>query len=616
MEMEVQHHQEVEMTQVLSELYDIFHPTPVPLKQLSAIAISLQIWRYKVNEYRIGGKLKEFDPCSLRKDNTWMKTMLPDLPSSVYKTIEEVISRFGHSMEFWRIEHYERGFCFQYSDENHVLEDFDDFSCDYDGSIDYARTAERMMRCERFNSKMKFTVACMYFFENDIRRVWPSVSRNMNLDGINSYECPQLYYWDCLLTNKLHLIPTGTNAFLDERVFRMCMPCNRPSVEYFWNRVPVEKQVQRAVAQLNGYDFVRFILPKLNDQQLDEFVNNTDVHDLYKVFISLHCDEWVVLRTWYYIRNIIKESNFTNLIIRMFAYEYNVRDKYFDREKWPYLSCQIWNHATPNLKRSVIVRVISSDSSWFNGIRMAANYSDYNKVNVELLLTTLQDASLKERNLFWRNCWDRLVDETLVGEDLQRVIELCFENEDEINQFKQNVLVKSEDFFKLCVRLLECALFKKLNSLVRFCCPESPAACNFREQVLQSVFLDGHWNLTGKHVHKVDEFNDFVKDVSSNFKNRFISSPSFMEQLLFLLSNEFQHVYSHMIIKFIDTLVTTEDTVMQAKMNLIDALKAYLKKYTCKRGDTFRDLEFDSILLWCLGSNERVEEFRLNCAAL
>ncbi|XP_065224267.1 uncharacterized protein LOC135848307 [Planococcus citri] len=401
-------------------------------------------------------------------------------------------------------------------------------------------------------------------------------------------------------------------------MFETCMPCNRPSVEYFWNRAPLEKQVQRAVARLNGYDFIRFILPKLNDQQLDEFVNNRDVHDLYYVFISLHCDEWVVLRTWYYIRNIIKESNFTNLIIRMFAYEYkfNVRDEYFDREKWPYLCCQIWNHAPLNLKRSVIVKVTSSDSRWFNDIRMASTcYSVYTKVNVELLLTTLQDASLKERNLFWRNCWDRLI-ETLLGEDLQRVIELCFENEDEINQFKQNVIVKSDDFFQLCVRLLEFARLKELNSLVRFCCPESQAACNFREQVMQSVFLDGYCHLTSEMVHNVDEFNDFVKDISTNFKNRLISSPSFMKELGSLLFNEFLNVYSHMIIKFIDTLVTTEDTVLQAKMNMIDALKEYAKKCTPERGDNFRDPMFYSILLWCLGSDEKVEEFKLNCASL
>ncbi|XP_065223480.1 uncharacterized protein LOC135847732 isoform X2 [Planococcus citri] len=610
--MEAQQHQELEMAEVTSKVYDIIHPTPVSLKQLSAIVVSLEIWRHKINEYRTSKKLKEFDPRWL--ENTWMKTMLPDLPSTIYKTIEEVSTRFRHSIEYWRTHHYDMGFCYQYSHENYVLEDFDDFVCDYDGSIDYARTAQCMMRCEGFNSEMKFIIACMYFFEDDIRIIWPSVSRNMNVDLIDFDKCPQSYYWICRLTNKLDKIPTMSRETVDERMLMAWMPYNRPSVEYFWNRIPHENQLQRDVDELLNYNFVRFILPKLDDRQLVEFFDDSNGNRLYTVFVNLYCDEWVVLRTWFHIWNIVRESDFTNCIIRMFGLECGIDDERFDMKKWQYLSLHVWNHAPLNLKQSVI-RVISSDSSWFEAISLDCAidpFYDYNQINVELPLTILQDASLEERNLFWRNSWSFLI-EVVRSKDLPGVMELCFENEDEMNQFKQNVMVRSGEVLEFCVTLLESGYLRELKAFMNFCCPELQATRNFKQRILYSAFHDEpcHPNNLSSIVCAIEEFNDFVEDVSTNFKDWLISSPSFMESLSGVIC--YAECASETIIKFIEfALVSMDNTVMQVKMSLIDSLKQYLTKNARYCDDTFDKNVFNSILLWCLGSNERVEEFKLS----
>ncbi|XP_065225103.1 uncharacterized protein LOC135848934 [Planococcus citri] len=602
--MEVEQHQELEVAQVTSKVYDIIHPTPVSLKQLSAIAISLEIWRRKVNEYRTDGKLKEFDPCILRKETTWMKTMLPDLPSTIYKTIEQVVSRFGYSLERWRFQHFSKGFFFQYSDENSVLEDFDDFSCDYDGSIHYVRTAEHMMRCERFDSEMKFIVACLYFFEDDIRRIWPSVTDNVNIDFIDFHKCPLLYFWTCRLENELHKIPRWDGRTVDEIMFMsFMMPHNRPSVEYFWNRMPLENQMQRTVFHLDSYDFVRFILPKLDDEQLDKYINDGYGADrLYTMFLELHFDEWVVLRTWFHIRNIIKESNFTRLIVRMFEINNNNDDEFYEQEKWEYLCCQIWNHSLPTLK-PCLIRVISSDSSWLQV---------FDQINFELLLTILQDASLEERNLFLRNCWSAL-SKRVRRKNLQRVIELCFENEDEINQFKQNVVINSRDVLQYCAALLEDSCFEELNAFVSFCCAELQAARNFKQRILQSAYLDQYCILTSDNFSRIGDLNEFVNDafdnvdVSTEFENMLISSSTFMLRLWYLMFD--RHVSSETIIKFITTLFSTEETVMRVKKSWIDSFKEQLTT----KVHLFSDPELYPTLLWCLGSNEAVEEFKLNC---
>ncbi|XP_065224507.1 uncharacterized protein LOC135848518 [Planococcus citri] len=516
----------------------------------------------------------------------------------------------------WANHHHEKGFCWDGS------KDFDDFVCDYDGCIDYARTAERMIRWEGFSSEMKFTVACMYFFEDDVRRIWPSVSANMNVNLIDFDKCPAVYYWICRLTNKLDKIPNWEGETVDERMFEMSMPYNRPSIEYFWNRIPLEKQVQSAVAELSGYDFVRFVLPKLDDVQLDEFVNGGSRRRLYEVFLNLHSDEWTILRTWFHIRNIIKESNFTILIIRMLDVEdyFSFADEHFSSGEWEDLCCQIWKHAPLNLKRSTI-RVFSSDNSWIAAINIHdCGDCDCQKMNIDLLLTILQDASLEERNLFWRNCWSCFI-KPLQSKDLQRVIVLCFENEVEINQFKRNVMVKSEDVFQHCVSLLKDLHLKELNAFVSFCCPKSQAAKNLKQRILQSAYLGEDCKLSDRifdsfignlaFIAELDEFVDDAfdnYDLSADFKNLFMSSTSFLRRLSSIMCK--CHVSLDKLTKFIDTFVSSREVLTQVKMRLIDSLKEYGTTNAIHR---FYMSDLDKILPWCLGSNEGVEEFKLNC---
>ncbi|XP_065223855.1 uncharacterized protein LOC135848018 [Planococcus citri] len=617
--MEVEQQQGLEMAEITSEVYDIIHPSPVSLKQLSAITVSLEIWRRQVVEDRkTSGKLDAFDPFyTLEREDTWLEKKLPDLPSMIYRTIENFLSRFRRSMLSWANHHHRKGLCWDGS------KDFDDFVCDYDGSVDYARTAERVMRWKKFSSEMKFTVACMYFFEEDVRRIWPSVSANMNVNLIDFDKCPAVYYWICRLTNKLDKIPNWEGETVDERMFEMSMPYNRPSVEYFWNRIPVEKQVQSAVAELRGYDFVRFVLPKLDDVQLDEFVNGGSRRRLYKVFLNLHSDEWTILRTWFHIRNVIKETNFTNLIIRMFDVEdfSTVDDDYFSSGEWEFLCCQIWKHTPLNLKRSTI-RVFSSDNTWIAAINIHdCGECDCQKINVDLLLTILQDASLEERNLFLHNCWGCFI-KPLQIKDLQRVIGLCFENEVEITQFKRNVMVKSEDVFQHCLSLLKDRHFDELNAFVSFCCPKSKSARNFKQRILRSAFLGEDCKLSGwifrsytsEYVSHIEVLNKFVDgafddyDLSVDFKDLFMSSTSFLRHLSSIMCES--HISLDKLTKFIDTFVSTEEVLTQVKMRLIDSLKEYGATNAIDR----RYIRLlDEILPWCLGSNEGVEEFKLNC---
>ncbi|XP_065218921.1 uncharacterized protein LOC135844611 [Planococcus citri] len=267
--------------------------------------------------------------CSTHRVNVsyLSKTMLPDLPSTIFPTIDKYVTRFGLSMKSWLKQHHNRIFYHYYENQNSVLKLFDDFVCDYTGAIDYLRTARRMMCCDRLDRYQKFAIACTYFFEYHIRGLWPLVSVNMIpcLDKIDFYKSPQWYYWIYCLQNELDEIPcTELDIEEVELMLNEFMPHNRPSIEYFWNRLPSENRMQTAVHifKTDAPSFFRFILQKFDDQQLDEFVNENDCHELVIGLFKdgLYDEEWI-LSMWMYVQRVMNVDTFIEVVEGMLQSE-------------------------------------------------------------------------------------------------------------------------------------------------------------------------------------------------------------------------------------------------------------------------------------------------------
>ncbi|CAG7725327.1 unnamed protein product [Allacma fusca] len=256
--MEIDQNQEQEM----AEISNVYDPEPaVPaLKENSTIAIAFQVLRSEVHKYRTKNELENFNPEEL---HTSLREKLPDLPTSIYDTIEEYVKKLGLSVENWLKEHYKRVLFFHYGRRNYVLYDFDDFVSDSAGGIDYVKTAERMVRCDRFNNAVKFKVACMYCFEDDVRRIWPSVWKEVGLDQIQFDDCPQLYYWICRLSKQLDKIPLRQeDDSIDGKMFNACIRSSGTSWEYFWNRLSPDIQLQKALDMVYGGEKGELILRK------------------------------------------------------------------------------------------------------------------------------------------------------------------------------------------------------------------------------------------------------------------------------------------------------------------------------------------------------------------
>ncbi|XP_065224198.1 uncharacterized protein LOC135848258 isoform X4 [Planococcus citri] len=589
------------MDEIIDDLSGAIQPAPVDLKELSVITIARDIWRCELNYYRTNDELEKFDPKKLRIP---LKTSFPDLPTVIYNMIEEYVTKFGLSMKSWLKENYKRVFFLHYTHENYVLEDFDDFVYDDDGTIDYSCTAERMMRCNKFGDVEKFKIACTYFFEDYIRRSWPSMRKKIGLNGIHFRDCPQLYYWICSLRNELRKIPSNHHT-VDRVMFDYYMPYNRLSVEYFWNRMAHQDQFQRAV-ELHEQDidtFVRFILPKFDERQFDQFVDRKGSDLICGLLKNRYSDERVVLGTWLSMKNKIKERNFIALVVGMLETECTRHDHNLKRL---FLCRKIWDSVPKDLKR-LATKQVSTKLYLFNSYQRLEN-----RLNTsEFLLTVLKSATFEERSSFWFNSWENLILGKSV-DDLQQIMKLCFENDDAIIVFKEE-LSKSKDVQNLCVELIKEPNFEELNDFVNFCYLNEDTARLYKQQLLQSNFLDGRSVFRYQHFSHSTQFNKFIcdaynnDDLATDFKNQLFLSPVVQDHLP-------RWVFSVVIkewnrfIEFFDTFVSSERMMQEIKTRLINYTRQFMGSNDFRR--EIYTSSFDPFLLWCLGSDRKVGEFR------
>ncbi|XP_065223308.1 uncharacterized protein LOC135847616 isoform X2 [Planococcus citri] len=603
---------------VVPVLYDIAQPTPVSLQDLSAIAVSLGIWRNEILKYRKMNRMHEF--CRLPPDFSSKSALLP---SVFYDVIKEYVHRFLVSARKWLSAHYKSIFQRGRYCETSVLEVFDDFVSDYNGAIDYARTAKRMMVCDGLSEVEKFAVACTYFFEDDITRIWPSVCQSFDLNKMYFHECPQLYYWICHLRNELHRIPSQWNGrSVDEIMFDHHMVENRPSLEYFWSRLPLENQMEKAVNIFHrGVKlFVTFALSKLNDQQLDIFLNRYGCKLILKMLNNRLYYSCFFQPTWKFIENKMNESTFRSLVLEILKLELTSEFEWSMRlpRNWLHCCSEIWNSIEANVKQSIVEDILSNTRLLNEKMR---SYQYYSR-SVGFLLLILPLATSESRSAFWRDCWPHLLQGTRI-DHLKRIMQLCFDNEEEIAQFKRDNFAESENMRIRCSKLLNddiAGMFDKLNDFVKFCCPEVKAAKSYKQQLLQSTFLLENSSFTRSLVDRVDEFSVFIDDTfenkyqSADFKNRLMSSPAVQEVL-----SHYPCSYSpsfEPMMKLVDTFVSTQETLRAIKMRIISFLTEVNSTgnwsdryfYECR----CRSPRFDLFLLWLLGSVNEVERFRQN----
>ncbi|XP_065204477.1 uncharacterized protein LOC135834500 isoform X14 [Planococcus citri] len=605
---------------MVSNVFDLIYPSPATLQEISSGALVSALWHWEVKN-RVNDDFEEFlselDLC---------QSLPLKMPSPIKRMIQEYSQRFVSSIKQWLFGHYKRLFHFHRNNKFHILHDFYDFTCNRFGNIHFLRTARRMMICDRLSNEEKFKIACMYCFEDDIRRIWPLVSERLRFNVTNYShleENPELFYWISKLRNEPDQMPdNGNDTLADVIVGSYISPSlHWSSVLYFWNRASPENRLARAIdlSQDIKEIFVRFILHTLSDQELDEFAAEKASSLMYALLTNSF-DKFCVLPTWMYIKNKMNESNFPRLIGALIKYETNYYDNTLVDEEDPfrlddwsstgdntYLCCEVWRSTPDELKRSAIKYILTRDQLFIRKHIRPTLFKE-----TRFLLTVLSDASFEDRNALWHKYWRHMMTDMRVT-DLHRIMKLCFRDENDITRFKETSMAEHENIGEYCNMLMKLGYFKELNDILMFCCPDTNKRKVIKQFVTYSCFFDEPMVINEGHLTEVELMNEFINDASddaetaASFKNGFASFSRVEKILRQCIISEFNCASSDHLIHFIETLVHTEDATVALKQEILNYVRGFLMNGNVT-GASVYDLQ--TILLWCLGNEDQVTNFK------
>ncbi|XP_065210382.1 uncharacterized protein LOC135838611 [Planococcus citri] len=573
------------MAETSSRVYDLTYPSPVTLKEISAIALVAELWRKEIAPKEITTR----DELKLAQDILLKK--IPDVPSAIYDLLVAYSAKFSSSVSLQLAS----------SDFHYVVRD-------WDGAVHDVRTAKRKMLCDRLTAEKKFQIACRYCLEDDIRRLWPCVSSNIDLTRMDFDYSPLNYYWICCLKNELHNIPNPGDESIDEVMFDNCELRGEGfcSLEYFWNRIPYDKRSHATFAmyRYNCGLFARFILPRLDDFQLETFLAERGVDFMYSLLInySIHEDKIHVFPAWMYIKNKISKSQFIELIEKLLDEETNIFSASYKHEI--HACCEVWENSPDSLKKWALNAVLLNEELFE---RMSTG--PYHPREMRFLITVLLDASFEQRHKFWCENWRNLITGARV-EDLQAVMKLCFRNENDISSFKEQYMSKYENIGPYCVDSLKDRWFKEVNEFLSFCHSDQQKARELKQQVLRSNFLGENSVLRysiSKSYNK--ELNAFVEDAFDDvdlrveFKNQFVSSPATQNYLFKCIRvGNFG-----CLIELVEAFVPEEQDVRVLKQRLLHNFKEQLVSGDiCEmKGDNLQ-----KFLVWFLDSEDEIGKFK------
>ncbi|XP_065213608.1 uncharacterized protein LOC135840820 [Planococcus citri] len=616
------------MAEVSTDVYDIVFPSPPPLKEIAAISIALRLWHQEINTHRIKNTLDKLN----LQENILPSNSVSRIPSMVLSLIEKYVKRVGLSIKHWLLDHLNPNFS-----NKGILNDFIDFVADFDGSIHYVWTAKRLVQCDEVDILIRFRIACKYCLEDDIVRIWPSVSSHDDLKSkkFPFEENPELNYWVFRLKNQLYKLPRLMNQCqpieeeIIHRTFRneTTRYISWSFIDYFWNLIDSNARIRLITEEdesrirrrmLRPY---RYLLGKLNEMELEKFANATG----YRIIFDLLCDFGdstdcvvricdksylktdvldrapFVMAIWTYIKEKMNGDTFF-LLVRKIVREFG---------RSPISSpicCELWNTALEHLKADAIQQLLPENSLDFTAANDPVPASN---IDSSFLSAVLLNASEEDQRTFWLRhfCW--LIDKTS-AEEYDQLMRLCYsDDEDEIVHFKDLVLPRFPPIREKCVKLLNDLELEELNKFLGFWCTDEQT----RKTMQQSFLVEG-FEIDVKNIPKISPLlNDFIDDsyddlnLATEFKTQLLYSPTMKEKFTKLVDFYGRGHSFYQEANFIDILAPSQQVARDLKrLYFIPLLQQKLIADSFK--SKIEENEFSNFMSECTSNEDEIAELK------
>ncbi|XP_065219372.1 uncharacterized protein LOC135844912 isoform X5 [Planococcus citri] len=504
----------------------MFLSSPPKLKLISTRLIARQLVFDELN----GDAENISDPSKSFVLRDWIDDhvdkMLSNLPSSdVIRRSEmtDQINFVGAEISRWVTVNEGRAldvflwFC-NVNERRFVTSDFlAEFVWNFDGEIDYVKTAEKLIRGTYLTEKEKFKMACEYCMEDEIDDMYDTY------DWLDVDDCTELeefsknnyiLYWDTTREGLDIGMPED-----DDRSFELFLlestPCNVTALRYFFSQLEDEERQEFANGRMLTMPMrtVKHIIPLYTElEQKDLFVKN-----VVEMMENITCDMPVeqCLQFWNFVKPMLRGKQYIQMLLAIFECPEHVG---YRSSSWmAEYTMEVWNTSPSHLKQFLFREqndnFVLKWNKWYSDTRD----DNYRLRNDAMLLQILSDGDVEYRSRFWLKEWNNLI----IGvrpSALSTLLEICLPDPQAREEFKKRII--ESNLMKACLKqLLEIGLIIEINQFLDILLSEPSQRTDYKKKMipdfvrLPEQFING-WEIPSDE--QIDAFGKFIDEIKDN----------------------------------------------------------------------------------------------------
>ncbi|XP_065219570.1 uncharacterized protein LOC135845018 [Planococcus citri] len=578
----------------------VFSSLQGTLKSIASSKLALLCWRQQfAHLYLDEFKTLRVEWFSTHKFSIGDIFLQTDMPSCIKNLLDHGIARMGRELKRYlhRLE--------QYIDDKFYEIAAICLDCVIlapNGLICDKSTAKNVLASVELNDEISaYKLACAYCFENDIQRLWPLVSQDIDISSADEFSKhpPSLYYWTCYMRSELHLIPGDDGDSAEFRVLSSPRSLEWSAMEYFWNKIDSRQRTFIIPSLLRKYNVARYLLPKLNWTQWQHILQSPEIrafHILYDLTKSeIHVDE--ILRTWNFMKDQITEDEFSAILYALPQCEFEGHRKPINQ-----ITYYVWSSAPDRLKNVIcnspsVNFIFSLSISWNSNSIICRR-----DIDLRFQLDLLKNLDITLRETLWQRHWRELIMVAKVS-DLDKLMKLCFLDGTSIVEFKCR-MANVHDLSYNFTEYIRNGLCDELIEYLRFC---SPSEDDVRNKMKQIVDL----NVSSIHeftFNALVKFNDFIfrsfpsEELADEFRRELMKEN--LESWIKLLDEGYLNEVKNIIECF---LPSEPNLLSEVKRSCYTRCLRNLSKCAI---DDFSWRKWQQFLKWCAPNEEAIAKFK------
>ncbi|XP_065220529.1 uncharacterized protein LOC135845684 isoform X1 [Planococcus citri] len=573
----------------------VFHSSPSSLQTLASIQLAFRLWRVKCSNLAPGQAITS-DSFFQQEQFSCSEVLRVSVPTSIKDVIDQQIILAGKELQKWS-GFYSKEVFFDCNFSQGVPKCLDYVVCRSEGSIDMKKTALNLIAADELNLVEKYRIACTFCLEEEIKRIWPSVSSDLRGENdFCKFALPS--YWIYYLESGVDDVSTVS------RLYPLQQNGNWLAFDYFWCKLNEDDKVAVTESILRNPDIKRIkqMLPKLTKRQAcrvfesmaDKILNVLIADDEHVEYVS---------KFWIHIKDTLHGIKFYGILHTLWKFVYNSAklNEAVSKCSRSDLLFELWIEAPEILRDYVLVNHVNDFFDQLYG-EMFGFLGCYG-CDMNFLLDLLEASRYELRNQIWMRNWRKLILRAKPS-SLEQLMKLCLDYKKDIVMFKEQKMVDFQSMSYIFRMFLREGLFAELSDYLHFCMKDASSLEQLSKRIIESS-LDMIMVSVEDKVKKLDRFINSTfssADAANTFKEEFLSSA----ECVTFLHNKLDSGCLKEIEILISAFLKCEQKLNKIKLDLFDR---YCNNLLAGRIADFDGEKCDEFMKWCV-PDEQISQFR------